>query len=692
MFDDDDDDIFPTRDGAAQGKSLENRMLQSVGGKNTIRTKIVENADGSKTRLRTRGGMPEFVTEKTDKVVVSEEISFDALLYSELRPRGVEPKDVGYANAFRSTYGLPHHCTIRNGTRAKFTDATANNPALGKTSWRDSRVQHVTGKVLYAGLPMSQPTCRSSLLHKCYVDSGVSTPAIADDLDTTAAIYNQTYYLQAETSPEPYGNKTFEYGMGHKKNAAAQALPSALAPAGGLPPRAVRVSGGVESYLYIETAGPTIKVSEKDAGGTELSSFTIASTVLFPECTSGAPSVSWGTRVINSSATEAAIEYSFRYASPTGFEPAGLSGNVNHGIIVLNLIDQSFSKINRNSFSAKETILVSELFPRGTGTINILEGFGYVGDELQWVITEYAVAISEGVTYPYGTELATSPVRIVIWDASPAYSVSVTTKLSTGAVLLYDASAGAGRQYWLIKQWINMWGDYGESDNTSLFASSGIYRPIVKRVECYFDIGTFVITVERQEEDKRVTSSRRHIPPGSQPYEGYYRSSGGDSRYTTKTVLVTTNGQNATLAESSSLEFNLIPRDLDDAVDIGAGEQVQPFQYGLTSCISPDASDIHANMVIVHSQSSFSADGLRGVVSVLIGDVPIVGLMTTIGSPGDYRSTYQPEFGTANIDDFKAVNLILTRKSITAPFTITPFDIGEWYPGKKKWLTPLYVK
>ena len=131
---------------------------------------------------------------------------------------------------------------------------------------------------------------------------------------------------------------------------------------------------------------------------------------------------------------------------------------------------------------------------------------------------------------------------------------------------------------------------------------------------------------------------------------------------------------------------------MDDAVDIGAGEQVQPFQYGLTSCISPDASDIHANMVIVHSQSSFSADGLRGVVSVLIGDVPIVGLMTTIGSPGAYQSTYQPEFGTANIDDFKAVNLILTRKSITAPFTITPFDIGEWYPGKKKWLTPLYVK
>lgn len=66
MFDND-DDIFSTRDGAAQGKSLENRMLQSVGGKNAIRTKIVENADGSKTRLRTRGGMPEFVTDEPKK-------------------------------------------------------------------------------------------------------------------------------------------------------------------------------------------------------------------------------------------------------------------------------------------------------------------------------------------------------------------------------------------------------------------------------------------------------------------------------------------------------------------------------------------------------------------------------------------------------------------------------------------------
>ena len=690
MFDNDDDDIFPTRDGAAQGKSLENRMLQSVGGKNTIRTKIVENADGSKTRLRTRGGMPEFVTEKTDKVVVSEEISFDALLYSELRPRGVEPKDVGYANAFRSTYGLPHHCTIRNGTRAKFTDATVNNPALGKTTWRDSRVHPVTGKVLYAGLPMSQPTCPSSLLHKYYVDSGVGSPTTADDLDTTAVIYNQTYYLQAEASPAPYGNKTFEYGMAPKKNAAAQALSSAIAPAGGIPPRAVRISGGVESYLYIETVGPTIKVSEKDAGGTELSSFTIASTVLFPECTSGAPSVSWDTRVINSSATEAAIEYSFNYASPTGFEPSGLSGNVNHGVIVLNLIDQSFSKINRDSFSAKEPILVSELFA-DTGAIKILEGFGYVGDELQWVITEYEVVKTTVVSVLEGTILATSPIRIYTSDIIYIYSVSVKTKLSTGTTLFYDSSAGDGRWYVLGKQWLNNWGDVEDEDIIKLYISSGIYRPIVKRVECCFDIGVFVLTVERQEEDKQIHSYRYYFhsigvyPPYA---DGYYRLSGGNSRYTTKTILVMASGQTATLVESSSLTFDLIPRDIDEPSTVIA----QPFQYTLTSCISPDASDIHANMVIVHSQSSFSADGLRGVVSVLIGDAPIVGLMNTIGSPGAYQSTYQPGFGTSNIDDFKAVNLILTRKSTTAPFTITPFDIGEWYPGKKKWLTPLYVK
>lgn len=54
--------VFPTRSGTAQGGATERQMLDSTQGSAGIRTKIRMNPDGSQTRLRTRAGMPEFVT------------------------------------------------------------------------------------------------------------------------------------------------------------------------------------------------------------------------------------------------------------------------------------------------------------------------------------------------------------------------------------------------------------------------------------------------------------------------------------------------------------------------------------------------------------------------------------------------------------------------------------------------------
>ena len=59
--------VFPSRFGVTLGKSEENRMLASVGGPNSIRTKIVRQADGSEVMLRTRGGFPEFVSIGAEK-------------------------------------------------------------------------------------------------------------------------------------------------------------------------------------------------------------------------------------------------------------------------------------------------------------------------------------------------------------------------------------------------------------------------------------------------------------------------------------------------------------------------------------------------------------------------------------------------------------------------------------------------
>lgn len=60
------DELKPltTRHGPARGKALENRWIDSIGGQDTIRKKIITNADGSTTLVHTRGPgtQPEVIT------------------------------------------------------------------------------------------------------------------------------------------------------------------------------------------------------------------------------------------------------------------------------------------------------------------------------------------------------------------------------------------------------------------------------------------------------------------------------------------------------------------------------------------------------------------------------------------------------------------------------------------------------
>ena len=91
VFDDKDDGlIFPTRHGVAQGSAVERQMLSAVGGPDSIRTRLLTNPDGSTTRLKTRGGKPEFVTEGGDEAKV---------------PEGVRPCDHGLYSGGTDNYG-----------------------------------------------------------------------------------------------------------------------------------------------------------------------------------------------------------------------------------------------------------------------------------------------------------------------------------------------------------------------------------------------------------------------------------------------------------------------------------------------------------------------------------------------------------------------------------------------------------
>lgn len=66
--------VLPTREGRHTGRGNERQMMNRLdnGALHSYRTETRKNADGSTTTLRTRGGMPEFITTKPEKEVERE--------------------------------------------------------------------------------------------------------------------------------------------------------------------------------------------------------------------------------------------------------------------------------------------------------------------------------------------------------------------------------------------------------------------------------------------------------------------------------------------------------------------------------------------------------------------------------------------------------------------------------------------
>ncbi len=64
--------LFSVREGTPQGKAIETRMIDAMGGQETIRKKFQNNPDGSVVMAHTRGpgAMPEFITSYKEKDVV----------------------------------------------------------------------------------------------------------------------------------------------------------------------------------------------------------------------------------------------------------------------------------------------------------------------------------------------------------------------------------------------------------------------------------------------------------------------------------------------------------------------------------------------------------------------------------------------------------------------------------------------
>ena len=71
--------IWPTRQGNAIGGARERQMLDAIGGSEGFRTRYSYNADGSTTEMRTKDGMPQFVTTKKKKVASS--VTYESVFF-----------------------------------------------------------------------------------------------------------------------------------------------------------------------------------------------------------------------------------------------------------------------------------------------------------------------------------------------------------------------------------------------------------------------------------------------------------------------------------------------------------------------------------------------------------------------------------------------------------------------------------
>lgn len=113
--DDDLNQIFPTRQGQAIGSSDERKMMDAIKDVSGFRTRIQNNADGSITRLRTRGGNPEFVTDPALATPGKEDVpdfvemdsgSIDMVAVAPLNEHRFDDGILHYGDVTRMYYGV----------------------------------------------------------------------------------------------------------------------------------------------------------------------------------------------------------------------------------------------------------------------------------------------------------------------------------------------------------------------------------------------------------------------------------------------------------------------------------------------------------------------------------------------------------------------------------------------------------
>lgn len=165
--------IWPTRQGAAIGGARERQMLDAIGGSEGFRTRISYNADGSVTELRTKGGMPQFITLPGERAAPEEDhltplFAVECPTLSTLWSPTTSTKKVDDVIKYVGYSGATSY-----GTRTEYTEAAYYaDHSLATTWWgSDGRVKHngLVNQPIYTIVPDGFCAFPFGLLTKAYI-------------------------------------------------------------------------------------------------------------------------------------------------------------------------------------------------------------------------------------------------------------------------------------------------------------------------------------------------------------------------------------------------------------------------------------------------------------------------------------------------------------------------------------------
>jgi hypothetical protein len=177
------DDPFaplPVRTGDAQGKSTENRWLGKLGQEraDSWATRVQNNPDGSVTRLKTRGGAPEFITEPTEPRDDAPAIAFafpeyDLDIYGSVAQ--TSPGTI-IKTAFKLTGKY-----LPRGAGVNTPIATTPEPAAGRERDTTVNVLQADGRGKWVGVvPRHNGAIYPPAMYTFYVWTGTKSTAYLD--------------------------------------------------------------------------------------------------------------------------------------------------------------------------------------------------------------------------------------------------------------------------------------------------------------------------------------------------------------------------------------------------------------------------------------------------------------------------------------------------------------------------------